>query len=291
MAVVVITGSNSGFGLQGALAFARHGDQVYAAMRDTRNSDALLKAADSEGLTLRAVTLDVRRPETFDSFVSDILNDSGGIDVLVNNAGVLRAGTVEDTPEDTLRMVMETNFFGAMLLARAVLPQMRARRSGYIIQVSSLSGLAGLPGDYSYTASKFAREGATEAMRHEVDRWGIKVALVEAGMYATGIMDATASGDGTLPDYYDSDSPYRGLIEANINTVRARLPEAFDPRQVGELFVRIANSDGSRLRWAADAVAERVLGTVFGLDDIERNRFLQDVADSKWWSEGMEVPE
>jgi len=291
VAVVVITGSNSGFGLQGALAFARHGDQVYAAMRDTGNSEALLKAADSEGLTLRAVTLDVRRPETFDSFVSDILNDSGGIDVLVNNAGVLRAGTVEDTPEDTLRMVMETNFFGAMLLARAVLPQMRARRSGYIIQVSSLSGLAGLPGDYSYTASKFALEGATEAMRHEVDRWGIKVALVEAGMYATGIMDATASGDGTLPDYYDSDSPYRALIEANINAVQARLPEAFDPRQVGELFVRIANSDGSRLRWAADAVAERVLGTVFGLDDIERNRFLQDVADSKWWSEGMEVPE
>ena len=291
MAVVVITGSNSGFGLQGALAFARHGDQVYAAMRDTGNSEALLKAADSEGLALRAVTLDVRRPETFDSFVSDILNDSGGIDVLVNNAGVLRAGTVEDTPEDTLRMVMETNFFGAMLLARAVLPQMRARRSGYIIQVSSLSGLAGLPGDYSYTASKFALEGATEAMRHEVDRWGIKVALVEAGMYATGIMDATASGDGTLPDYYDSDSPYRALIEANINAVQARLPEAFDPRQVGELFVRIANSDGSRLRWAADAVAERVLGTVFGLDDAERNRFLQDVADSKWWSEGMEVPE
>jgi len=291
VAVVVITGSNRGFGLHGALAFARNGDQVYAAMRDTGNGDALLKAADSEGLTLRAVTLDVRRPETFDFFVSKILDESGGIDVLVNNAGVLRAGTVEDTSEDTLRMVMETNFFGAMLLARAVLPQMRKRRNGYIIQVSSLSGLAGLPGDYSYTASKFALEGATEAMRHEVDRWGIKVALVEAGMYGTGIMNETVSSDLALPDYYNGDSPYRRLIEAKVNALRARLPEAFDPKQVGELFVRIARSDGSRLRWAADPVAEKVLGTVFGLGDAERNRFLQDAADSKWWSEGMETPE
>ena len=159
-------------------------------MRDTGNSDALLKAAESEGLTLRAVTLDVRRPETFDSFVSDILNDSGGIDVLVNNAGVLRAGTVEDTPEDTLRMVMETNFFGAMLLARAVLPQMRARRSGYIIQVSSLSGLAGLPGDYSYTASKFALLGLCQTMRNEGWEAGIRVTAICPGWVNTDMAAA-----------------------------------------------------------------------------------------------------
>ncbi|MCP4299757.1 MAG: SDR family oxidoreductase [Gammaproteobacteria bacterium] len=291
MAVVVITGSNSGFGLQGASAFARNGDTVYATMRDVSKAGALQSAADVEGLSVRIKQLDVSKPNTFTSFVENVIGEAGRIDVLVNNAGVLRAGTVEDTSEDTLRMVMETNFFGAALLSQAVLPHMRSQGSGYIIMVSSLSGLAGLPGDFSYTASKFALEGATEAMRHEVDRWGIKVALVEAGMYATGIMSASVSGEALLPDYYPDGSPYRPLIESKLGGIRARRSEAFDPKVVGELFVEIANSDGSRLRWPADPVAEKVLGTMFGQDDAARDQFLRDVSGTAWWSEGREAPE
>ena len=191
MAVVVITGSNSGFGLQGALAFGRNGDTVYATMRDVSKAVALRESANTEDLSIRIRALDVSQPDTFAKFVSEVTEEAGGIDVLVNNAGVLRAGTAEDTSEESLRMVMETNFFGPVLFTRAVMPHMRARGSGYIIMVSSLSGLAGLPGDFSYTASKFALEGATESLRHEIDRWGIRVALVEAGMYATGILDAS----------------------------------------------------------------------------------------------------
>ena len=291
MAVVVITGSNSGFGLHGALAFARNGDKVYATMRDESKAGALQEAADAGGIPVRIMTLDVSRPDTFEPFVCKVVEEAGSIDVLVNNAGVLRAGTAEDTYEETLRMVMETNFFGAVLLSQAVLPHMRERGSGYIIQVSSLSGLAGLPGDFSYTASKFALEGATEVMRHEVDRWGIKVALVEAGMYATGIMNATVYNGTVVPDYYADDSPYRPLIETKLSGLRGRLSQAFDPKIVGNLFVEIANSDGSRLRWPADSVAEKVLGTIFGLDDTGRDQFLRDVSDTEWWSEGKEAPE
>ena len=291
MSVVVITGSNSGFGLHGALAFARNGDTVFATMRDPSKAGELKVLARAEDLHIHVKPLDVSRPDTFASIIGEIVNEAGGIDVLVNNAGVLRAGTAEDTAEETLRMVMETNFFGAALLSQVVLPYMRKRGSGYIIMVSSLSGLAGLPGDFSYTASKFALEGAAEAMRHEVDRWGIKVALVEAGMYATGIMDATVSGDVVLPQYYPPDSPYRPLIEAKLGATRERLPEAFDPRMVGSLFVEIANSDGSRLRWPADPVAEKVLATIFGQDDAGRDRFLRDVSGTQWWSEGREAPE
>ena len=291
MAVVVITGSNRGFGLHGALAFARNGDKVYATMRDESKAGTLQEAAAAEGISVRIRALDVSRPATFHSFVSKVIEEAGSIDVLVNNAGVLRAGTAEDTSEETLRMVMETNFFGAVLLSQAVLPQMRERGGGYIIQVSSLSGLAGLPGDFSYTASKFALEGATEAMRHEVDRWGINVALVEAGMYATGILKETISEGMDVPDYYADDSAYRLLIKTKLSRLRGRLSEALDPKLVGDLFVEIANSDGSRLRWSADPISERVLGTIFGLDDARRDQFLREVSDTLWWSEGREAPE
>ena len=284
MSVVVITGSSSGFGLHGALAFARNGDTVLATMRDVSKAGRLEKAAEAEGLSVDVRALDVTQPDTFGSFVDEVTGEMGSIDVLVNNAGVLRVGTAEDTAEETLRLVMETNFFGPVLLARAVLPHMRERRSGSIIMVSSLSGLAGLPGDFSYTASKFALEGATEAMRHEVDRWGIRVALVEAGMYATDIMGSTAS-EAALPAYYPVDSPYRELIRSKLEAIRERRSEAFDPRTVGELFVAIARTDENRLRWPADAVAEKVLATVFAQDDAGRDRFLREVADSDWWSE------
>lgn len=290
MAVVVITGSNSGFGLQGALAFARNGDTVYASMRDVSKSAVLTKLADAEELAVNVRALDVSRPESFDEFVSEVIKEAGCIDVLVNNAGILRAGTLEDTDEDRLRSVIETNFFGPVLLSRAVLPHMRSRGSGYIIMVSSLSGLAGLPGDFSYTASKFALEGATEAMRHEIDRWGIKVALVEAGMYATGILQASVAGDALLPGDYPEDSPYRPLIETKLGELRARLPEAFDPQIVADLFVEIAGSDGSRLRWPADPVAEKVLAAMFGHDDAGRDQFLRGVSGTDWWSSGEDAP-
>jgi len=250
----------------------------------------LLNAASEEGLQVRVKMLNMTRPETFTSVIGEIVEEAGAIDVLVNNAGALRVGTLEDTSEDMLRMVMETNFFGPALLARVVLPYMRAQGGGHIIMVSSLSGLAGLPGDFAYTASKFAIEGAGEAMRHEVDRWGIKVALVEAGMYATGILSANTPGDSLLPDYYPASSPYRELIEAKLEGIKASEPDAFDPRTVGDLFVEIAQSDGSRLRWTADPVAEKVLSVMHGQNDTKRDQFLRDVADVSWWSEGSDAP-
>lgn len=288
MANVVITGSNSGFGFEGALAFARNGDTVYASMRDVAKAGRLREAADAEALAVNIKSLDVNQPATFDHFVKEIVAEAGHIDVLVNNAGIVYPGALEDISESALRLVMETNFFGPFLLTKAVLPHMRAQAGGYIIMVSSLSGIAGLPGDIPYAASKFAVEGATEALRHEIDRWGIKVALVEAGMYATGIFDSSFAGDDLLPSDYPGDSPYRALVESRLKEVHDRMPEAFPPRSVGELFVTIANSGGTQLRWPADPVAEKVLGTMFAQDDLNRDEFLRMVAGTDWWSEGKE---
>jgi NAD(P)-dependent dehydrogenase (short-subunit alcohol dehydrogenase family) len=286
MAVVIITGSNSGFGFEGALAFARNGDTVYATMRDVARGERLQQAADAENLSITIASLDVTQPKTFEPFIRKVTAEAGGVDVLVNNAGMVRPGALEDLSEVALRQVMETNFFGPMLLTKAVLPHMRLRRRGMIIMTSSLSGMAGLPGELAYAASKFALEGATEALRHEVDRWGISLALVEAGMYSTGLFDPHLADAKVLPDDYAEDSPYRPLIESQLRKIRDRLPEAFHPRKVGELFVTIAESDGSRLRWPADEVAVKVLSSMLAQDDEARDAFLRSVSDTDWWSRG-----
>jgi len=291
MSTVVITGGSSGFGLEAALAFARAGYRVYATMRELERGSVLRTRAEAEGLAVQLRELDVTLPASFREVLDGIADDAGGLDVLVNNAGILRAGALEDLSESQIRDVLETNLTGPLLLSRTVLPRMRKQRSGCIIMVSSLSGIAGLPGDVAYTASKFGIEGATEALRHEVDRWGIRVALVEAGMYATAIMSSSLPADSILPDYYPDDSPYRPLIENSLRALRQRLPDALDPANVAELLVTIAASDGSRLRWPADDVATTVLEKMLAQDDAGRDEFLRSVAGTDWWSDGHDAPD
>ena len=287
MATVLVTGCNSGFGRAAALAFARRGDAVVGTVRAHGRDEALLMAAQTEGLQLQTRVLDVTRTEDFADFVQSVLSDYGGIDVLVNNAGILRPGALEDLPEATIREVMETNFFGPLLLTRTLLPHMRDRGSGCIIMISSLSGLAGLAGDVAYSASKFALEGATEALRHEVDRWGIRVALVEAGQYATDLFRDGAD----LPDGYPKDSPYRPLVQAKLMEIHEGREHAMDPAQVGDLLPRIADSNGSQLRWTTDDVARHVLASLHRTDDAGRDEFLRAAGNSDWWSAGLDKPE
>ncbi|MFM7274067.1 MAG: SDR family NAD(P)-dependent oxidoreductase, partial [Gammaproteobacteria bacterium] len=183
---VVITGCSSGIGLEAALAFARAGYTVTATVRDPARATRLRERAAAEGLAVAIETLDVTQSATFAPFVERLLAREGRIDVLVNNAGVLPVGAFEDIPEDEFRAVMEANFFGPAVLSRAVLPAMRRQRSGCIIMLSSLSGMAARAGDTAYAASKFALEGLTEALRQEVARWNIRTALVHPAQYATG---------------------------------------------------------------------------------------------------------
>lgn len=289
MRVVLITGCSSGFGYEAALAFGRNGDTVYATVRSQAKGGSLGQAAAAESLDVRIVPLDVTCSETLSPLVERIVRESGSLDVLVNNAGILPVGALEDLEPAALRTAMETNVLAPLLLARAALPHMRRQRSGCIIMISSLSGVAGLPGDVAYSASKFALEGATEALRHEVDRWGIRVALVEPGLYRTRLF-AGATGPGKLPASYPESSPYRPLIEQRMRQLDARLPGAFDPRTLGELLVGISHSDGRRLRWPADDTARNVLSKLFALDDAARDEFLRQAAGTEWWSAGRDAP-
>ncbi len=284
---VVITGCSSGIGLEAALAFARAGDRVYATMRDLKKAENLRQKAAAEGLSIDISPLDVTKSASFPAALDAIIEHVGHIDVLVNNAGMLPVGAFEDIDESMLRRVMETNFFGPALLTRAVLPHMRARRQGYIIMVGSLSGFAAKAGDSVYSASKFALEGLTEGFHHEVARWNIKTAIVQPGQYQTNIF--TAKDSGTLGSCRE-DSPYYPLIQLQQNDLCQNLSKGFSPVDLAKLIVDISRSDGSRLRWPADPVAQRVSSTIFAQSDAEREAFLRKVANIDWWINGADHP-
>jgi len=291
LATVVITGCSSGFGKAAALSFARNGDAVVATVRNSERATSLRKTAEAEGLSLDIRTLELTSPDTFEDFVGNIINDHGSVDVLINNAGIIKPGACEDLTEPEIREVMETNFMAPMLLSRKVLPHMRRQGSGLIIMVSSLSGVAGLAGDVFYSASKFALEGATEALRHEVDRWGIRVALLEAGQYATDLFKIDAISTTLFPTDYPEDSPYRALVEKRLLAINDSVTTAKDPQEVADLMLTIAASDGKQLRWQTDEMAKSIVARLFGQSDLERDEFLRSAADIDWWSRGEQKGE
>jgi NAD(P)-dependent dehydrogenase (short-subunit alcohol dehydrogenase family) len=179
--VAVVTGASSGIGAAIAARLAENGLQVYGASRKT-------PAQVVDGVT--HVAVDVTDEESVRTGVSDIIDDAGQIDVLVNNAGYLCAGAVEEVSIGAALAQFATNYFGAVRMIQAVLPTMRARRSGHLITISSLAGLVPVPFWGHYNASKFAIEALMETLRHEVRPFAIKVAMVEPGSIKTPFYEA-----------------------------------------------------------------------------------------------------
>ena len=182
-----ITGTSSGFGR----AFAEHalaqGHNVVATARRIESVADLVALAPQRVL---AVALDVDLPGAAAAAVDAAVQRFGRIDVLVNNAGYGVVGALEETPDAELRALFETNFFGAMALTRAALPVLREQRSGAIVNISSLGGQLSFAGFSAYSATKFALEGASEALAQEVATFGIKVLIVEPGQFRTQLAGA-----------------------------------------------------------------------------------------------------
>ncbi|MDG0809163.1 SDR family oxidoreductase [Cohnella rhizosphaerae] len=243
----LVTGASSGFGLLIAVELAKRGYRVAAVMRDTGKQAALMQAAEQAGAggRIETVKLDVTSAEAIEAAVADMLRRSGRIDVLVNNAGMAVGGFAEEVPMSAWRTQMETNFLGLVAMTRAVLPAMRAQGGGTIVQMSSVSGLWGIPGFGAYAASKFAVEGFSESLRHEVAPFGIRVALVEPGAYRTAIW-----AKGFADMHAQPDSPYAGALAAVLRMARRTAASAPDPREVAELVGRLADKRRlSRLRY------------------------------------------
>jgi len=244
--IAVITGTSSGFGLLSAVEMARQNFQVVATMRDLGRRASLDKAALAAGVDLgiEVRRLDVTEFASLPGFVAGVLRDHGRVDVLVNNAGFAVAGFVEDLQLEEIRLQFETNFFGTVALTKAVLPTMRAQRSGHIIMVSSVSGLHGSPIVSSYSASKHALEGWSESLRLEVGSLGIKVVLIEPGSYETDIWTRNAHLGEKVSD---PNSPNRARSQRMGEAVRKWKKR--DPIDVARLIVRIAQTPNPRLRY------------------------------------------
>lgn len=200
MAVVLITGCSSGFGLAFATTFARRGHQVIATMRNLDRRAELDEAVRRGGLAHVDVRqLDVTRPESIQSAVAGVVRDYGRMDVLVNNAGIGAIGALEVIDESTLRAVFETNFFGAISLTRAVLPAMRSQRSGRIVFMSAIGALLNTAYFGAYGISKAAITGLASTWDTELRPFGIRVSAVLPSAYRTAIADnmQLQAGEGT----------------------------------------------------------------------------------------------
>ncbi len=243
MKTVLITGCSSGYGLETARHFHTQGWNVVATMRTPRE-DVLPRSE-----RMRVVPLDVTRPES----IAAMLAASGPIEVLVNNAGIGLFGAFEATPMATVREVFETNTFGVMAVTQAVLPQLRARGSGTVVNVTSSATLAPFPMVAVYTASKTAIEGFTESLALELAEFGVRIKLVEPG-YGPGTRFTSNSGtrmEGLVPEAY---APFAQRIFASMGQGQAAVTKASD---VAEVVWRAANDASGQLRFPAgpDAVA------------------------------------
>ncbi len=182
MPSALITGTSTGIGLETARLFAQRGYRVYAGARSPAASEGLQRAV-AEGLFITPIVLDVDQ----DDSVHDAVARVGPVDVLVNNAGIGSAGAVELMPMEEIRAIFETNVFGAVRMLQAVLPSMRQRRAGAIVNVTSMMGRITLPCHGFYAATKFALSAISETLAMEVKRLGVRVAIIEPGVILTPI--------------------------------------------------------------------------------------------------------
>jgi NAD(P)-dependent dehydrogenase (short-subunit alcohol dehydrogenase family) len=185
MASVLITGTSSGIGLVTALTLGRAGHNVYATMRDPSRSPELAQKTAQEKLPIKISVMDVDSDTSVKTAIAEIQKEAGQIDVLVNNAGVERNGSIEELPLSEFRAVMETNYFGVIRCIQALLPSMRQRRSGSIINIASVAGHIANSPLAPYTASKFALEALSEVLAGEMKTFNVRVAIVEPGIIDT----------------------------------------------------------------------------------------------------------
>jgi NAD(P)-dependent dehydrogenase (short-subunit alcohol dehydrogenase family) len=250
--VALVTGSSSGFGLLTCVELARRGMRVFASMRDLGRAERLDQALAAAGVSARKLALDVTDAGAVARAVADVEAAAGRVDVLVNNAGYGLTGFVEDLDLDEVRAQLETNFFGALAVLKAVLPGMRSRGWGRIINVSSVNGRSGYPGFGAYCASKFALEGLAESLRHEVAPHGVYVVLIEPGPFPTDIFDRNrAVGRRALAPGPNHDAIKR--LEALVDDAVAR--STADPAAVARVIGRAAAARRPRLRYVVGADA------------------------------------
>jgi NAD(P)-dependent dehydrogenase (short-subunit alcohol dehydrogenase family) len=250
MASILVTGAIRGIGMATCLSLGRAGHQVFATMRNPEGAPELGAAASSESLPITVSAMDVNSDESVRGAVGEVVAQHGPLDVLVNNAGIVRRGSVEELDLLEFRAVMETNYFGAIRCMQAVLPSMRTRRSGCIVNVTSLAGRISCSPMGPYAASKFALEAISDALAQEVKALGIRVAIVEPGLIDTDMAwSITKEADTTV---YPHSRRMAGLFSASLITPTS-------PELVADKIREIVESDSPQVRYPVGPDAEPFL--------------------------------
>lgn len=267
-----VTGASRGIGTRIVQAALASGDAVLAT---ARRVDALAQVHGEEGDRLVFAPLDVNDPSQIQDAVALAKTCFGGIDVLVNNAGFGQLGHFETIETQAIAAQFGTNVFGLMNVTREVLPLMRKKRGGHIVNISSIGGVLGFDGASVYCATKFAVEGYSESLALEVGRFGIKVTIVEPGFFRTDFLDTSSVryGDIDIPDYYDVVAEQRSQYD---NYSHAQLG---DPAKLAELIVNIAGIEQPPLRLVAGSDALQ-MSTELLLNRQEELRKWSDLAAS-----------
>ena len=255
---ILITGCSSGFGLDAAKTLAKKGHHVYATMRavEGRNAskaEALREFAASEGVSLSVHEMDV----TSDSSVEAAVAEMDGVDVVINNAGYGYGGPVESFTGDEMLAQLDLNIVGTARVANAVLPGMRERGDGLIIQVSSTAGRAAFPGFGVYHASKWGLEGMSEAMRYELAPLGIDVVIVEPGPFETSFFDNMKQGSNAeVMGAYEHVGGFLNGFQSTVRELFENGEAPTDAHVVVDIFDRLIETPKG----------ERPIRTIAGLD-------------------------
>ena len=271
--VALVTGSSSGIGYETSLLLARNQFVTYASMRNLKKGDELMKIASQETIPLKVIELDVNDHASVNDAIDAILKEYGRIDVLVNNAGYSVFGSLEELSLGEIKEEFETNFFGAVRAAKAVIPAMRKQSGGIIVNISSVGGKVGLlPFFTAYHASKFALEGYTESLRQEVVEFGINVILIEPGAVGTNFMDNMR----TAKNYNQNKSPYAKTIQRVFEGAQVIMAKTIHPREVAEVILKAINSTSPNVRYSVGKDAESVLKARTELSDNELEKWVRE---------------
>ncbi|HLV15015.1 MAG TPA: SDR family oxidoreductase [Xanthomarina sp.] len=249
MKTVLITGTNKGIGLETTLAFGRAGYKVFATMRNLENATELTKKFKAESLDITIYKMDVNSDSSVNLCIDSIYDKYKQIDVLINNAGIERHGSIEEMDIKDFKDVMETNYFGVLRCIKRVLPKMRKNKMGCIINVASVAGHISNSPLGAYAASKFALEALSEALAQEVKPFNIRVAIIEPGIINTQMAHDIQVSENSI---YPHSNRFGGLFTASLKNPTS-------PSIVAEKILSITENDTWKLRHPVGPDAEPFL--------------------------------
>lgn len=282
MTNVLITGTSTGIGFESALHLARAGYRVFATMRSPDKNPLLGETAAGEGLDLTVLKQDVTDPDSNQAAVDAVVSAAGPVDVLINNAGIGEAKVTEEMSMDNLRALFDTNFFGAIDLTKRVIPAMRERGSGAVINVTSVAGRMSVSPQVAYSTSKVALDVFSEMLAQELTRFGVRVANIEPGIIVTPILEKFE-----LPD---PNSKYMQHYERMMLFFEAGIRAGTMPPVVAEAIQNAIETDDPKLRYLVGVDAAAIMKMRTTLTDEEWvQMFTEEMPLDEWRQRASEL--